>query len=145
MLLNLNTCPVSFCQINIPRVLRALKNYLNLSCQIVDARCGLSSWRVLFVVLLLCLVDPVWQCDDLVGEERVDCFAFLCFVACLLSVMACVCFVLFYFFAFLLLFFLFLFASLVDYCYLLLLFLDLFCTILIPPRSTNNGYTFVCS
>ena len=27
----------------------------------------------LFVGLLCCLVDPVWHCDHLAGEERVDC------------------------------------------------------------------------
>ena len=30
-----------------------------------------------FVVLLLCLVDPVWNCDNLVCEEREGGFAFL--------------------------------------------------------------------
>ena len=32
------------------------------------------------VVLLLCLVDPVWHCDHLVGGKRgwLFCFSFVC-------------------------------------------------------------------
>ena len=31
---------------------------------------------VLLVVLLSCLLDPVYHCDHLVWEEEVDCFSF---------------------------------------------------------------------
>ena len=32
-----------------------------------------------FVVLFLCLVHPVYHCDQLAGEEEAGCFAFLWF------------------------------------------------------------------
>ena len=35
---------------------------------------------VLFVVLMLCLVGPVWHCDKLIGKEGAGCFRFLLFV-----------------------------------------------------------------
>ena len=46
---------------------------------------GLFSSFVLFVVLLLCLVDPVRHCGHLVGEMGASCFDFLYFVTCLQS------------------------------------------------------------
>ena len=54
--------------------------------------CGCCSLRsvfifVLFVALLLSFVGPVWNCDYLDGEKGADHFAFLWFVACVLSVM----------------------------------------------------------
>ena len=47
---------------------------------------GLLSWFVLFFVLLFCLMDSVEYCDQQFGEEGTSFFAFLWFVACLLSV-----------------------------------------------------------
>ena len=35
------------------------------------------------------LVDSVWHCDHITGEEEAGCFAFLWFVACVLSVLVC--------------------------------------------------------
>ena len=40
-------------------------------------------------VLLLCLVNPVLDGDHLVGEVENDCFAFVCFLDCLLFVFVC--------------------------------------------------------
>ena len=50
--------------------------------------CGYSLWgSILFVVLLLCLVDPVLHCDIFIGREEPRCFDFLWSVACVLSVL----------------------------------------------------------
>ena len=43
---------------------------------------------------LLCLVDPGWYCNCLVGEEGTGSFTFLWFPACMLSVVACLIFLL---------------------------------------------------
>ena len=43
----------------------------------------------LFVVLLLCLIGPVWYCDHLVGDKAARCFAFCWFLMCKLSFLGC--------------------------------------------------------
>ena len=48
----------------------------------------------LFVVLLLCLLDPVLHCDHHSEEEWFGYFAYLGFVACVLSVVVCFFFLL---------------------------------------------------
>ena len=54
---------------------------------------GLFSHFILFLVSLLvvvlCLVDPVWNFDHIFGEERAGCITFLWFVVCILSVIVC--------------------------------------------------------
>ena len=47
--------------------------------------CGLVGAFFLFVVLLFYLLDPVWNCEHLVGEEGAHCFAFHLFVAIVLT------------------------------------------------------------
>ena len=44
---------------------------------LVATRYGTFPCIVPFLVLLLCLVNPVRHCDHLVGEEIAGCFAFL--------------------------------------------------------------------
>ena len=47
----------------------------------------LFSCYVLFVVLLLCLLNPVLHCNHIVGEGRASYFAFLWFLICELSLL----------------------------------------------------------
>ena len=47
------------------------------------------AFSVLFIVLLLWLVDSVQQCDHLAGEKGAGFFAFIWFVACVLSALVC--------------------------------------------------------
>ena len=42
----------------------------------------------------MCLVDRVYHCDQLVGEDGAGYLAFLLFVACVLSAMVCLLFLL---------------------------------------------------
>ena len=63
------------------------------SCGPVTTRCG-TFFLVLFVVLLLCYVDPVRPCDHILGHEGPVCFAFLWFVPCVLSALVCLLFLL---------------------------------------------------
>ena len=44
---------------------------------------------VLFIVLLLCFVDPFQHCDHLGGDKGTDWFAFLSFLTCVLSFLVC--------------------------------------------------------
>ena len=53
-----------------------------------------SSCFVVFVVLLLCLVDPVTHCDHFAEDEGTGCFAFSLFVTRVLSGTVCLLFVL---------------------------------------------------
>ena len=62
--------------------------YISLSC-LVAACCRFFSSFDLSDVLLLCLVNPVLDGDHLVGEVGNDCFAFVCFLDCLLFVFVC--------------------------------------------------------
>ena len=65
----------------------------------------------MMIVLSLCLVDHVQQCDHLFVAEGAGLFAFLWFIACVLSNMACLLFIL---------------ESLVGYVLRLWLFLDIY-------------------
>ena len=56
--------------------------------------CFFPSCFDLFVVLLLCLLDPVLHCDHHFEEEWFGYFAYLGFVACVLSVVVCFFFLL---------------------------------------------------
>ena len=56
------------------------------------ARCGAFSYFVLSVVLLLCLQASVLHCNQFIGKEAAVCFAFLRFMACVLSVLVCLIF-----------------------------------------------------
>ena len=60
----------------------------------VATLCGFSSCFVLFIVLLLYLVDPVYHCGHLDGEEGDICFACFRFAVLVQSVMECLLFLL---------------------------------------------------
>ena len=47
-------------------------------CGCKVARCELFSCFVLFVILFLCLVDPVLHCDRIVGKKAAGCYALFC-------------------------------------------------------------------
>ena len=55
---------------------------------------GFSMVFPLFVVLLLYLTGSVWHCNHPVEEARAGCFVFVWFVACLITFMFCMPFLL---------------------------------------------------
>ena len=58
-------------------------------CGLVASHCGSLSYFDMYIVLLLCLLDPVDRCNYFVGAMVAGYYVSIWFVLCLLSFMVC--------------------------------------------------------
>ena len=85
--------------------------------------CGTAFYAIMFVIWLLCYMDPVLHCDHLVREKGADYFAFHWFAACVPSAIGYLLFVL---------------MTMVGYDLCLWLFLDIYFTMLNEPSPASR-------